>query len=344
MNTTKENACSINDDWTYKGMKVVFLENRFLRIGILVDRGSDIFEFRYKPADLDPLLRLPKGIRNPQLEKSQLPNPSGQFEEHYYGGWQEALPNSPAFNYRGSVLGQHGEVALVPWKYSILKDTPEEVQLKVSIDLLRMPLRLEKIFSLKKEEPTLIISENLTNLGGTHLDIMWGHHIAFGLPFLKEGAEIETNAKTYTADPGMPHPRRFAPGKEFSWPQGENQEGKAVDGSKIPDVHAKAYSELCYLEGYPKEAYYRIFNRERNIGFELNWQGDLFKCLWQWQERYSTQDFPWWGDCYTVALEPWTSAGTDDPEGAIAKGEWLKILPGEVVGTELRATIFSERS
>src|SRR5690606_7187854 len=142
----------------------------------------------------------------------------------------------------------------------------------------------------------------------------------------------------------MPHPRRFAPGKEFSWPQGEDLQGQAVDGSKIPDVQAEAYSELCYLEGYPREAYYRIINRERNIGFELNWQGDLFKCLWQWQERYSTQDFPWWGDCYTVALEPWTSAGTDDPEGAIAKGEWLKILPGEVVGTELRAGIFSERS
>jgi hypothetical protein len=30
--------CSVSDDWTYKGMKVIFLENEHLRIGILADR------------------------------------------------------------------------------------------------------------------------------------------------------------------------------------------------------------------------------------------------------------------------------------------------------------------
>jgi hypothetical protein len=64
--------CSITDDWTYKDMRVVFLENAFLRVGILVDRGSDIFEFRYKPLDVDPLLRLPKGILNPAQDFSQM--------------------------------------------------------------------------------------------------------------------------------------------------------------------------------------------------------------------------------------------------------------------------------
>ena len=48
-----KNACSMSDDWTYKDMKVVWLENDFLRIGILVGRGSDIFEFRFKPFDCD---------------------------------------------------------------------------------------------------------------------------------------------------------------------------------------------------------------------------------------------------------------------------------------------------
>lgn len=46
-------ACTVSDDWTYKGMRVIFLENEYLRIGTLADRGSDIFEFRYKPMDLD---------------------------------------------------------------------------------------------------------------------------------------------------------------------------------------------------------------------------------------------------------------------------------------------------
>ena len=58
MQTNKSNQdCSVTDDWSLKGMKVVYLENAFLRIGILADRGSDIFEFKYKPLDLDFLLR-----------------------------------------------------------------------------------------------------------------------------------------------------------------------------------------------------------------------------------------------------------------------------------------------
>ena len=57
-----EPCCKISDDWAYKGMKVIFLENECLRIGILAGRGSDIFEFKYKPFDLDFLLRLPSKL------------------------------------------------------------------------------------------------------------------------------------------------------------------------------------------------------------------------------------------------------------------------------------------
>lgn len=332
-----ENICTICDDWTFKGMKVVFLENHFLRIGVLVDRGSDIFEFTYKPHNLDPLLRLPKGIRNPQTENNHVPNLNGKFEEYYYGGWQETLPNSPTFNYKGAFLGQHGEVSLVPWKYSIIKNSSEEVQLKVWVRLLKLPLILEKTFTLKKDQARLFISERLTNEGGCDLDIMWGQHIAFGLPFLKEGAIIETNALKFKADPDIPEPRLFAPHKEFTWPDGENAQGISNNAGEIPDVEAAPYSELCYLEGYPKEAFYTIRNPDRKLAFELRWNGELFKCLWLWQERYATQGFPWWGKCYTVALEPWSSAGTNDPNRAIAQGEWLKIKAGEVISTALSA-------
>ena len=62
--------CVISDDWTYRGMQVIWMENDFLRIGILAGRGSDIFEFRYKPLDLDYMLRLNKGILNPNVDFS----------------------------------------------------------------------------------------------------------------------------------------------------------------------------------------------------------------------------------------------------------------------------------
>ena len=333
-------TCTVSDDWTYKGMKVIFLENEYLRIGILADRGSDIFEFKYKPLDLDFLLRLSKGIKNPAQDFSQMRNTANQFEDYYYGGWQEILPNSPMFNYRGASLGMHGEISLIPWKYAIVKDSDEEVAVKLWTRPLRVPLLVEKILSINKDDSKLKITEKLTNEGNTHLDIMWGHHIAFGLPFLKEGVSIETNAKTMEAEATIPDPRRFMSGKLFSWPLAENISGVIEDSSKIPPVETEIYRDLCYLKGYDTKAFYVIKNEKENIGFRLDWNGDLFKSLWLWQERFATTDFPWWGNCYAVALEPWTSSYTQKPEEAIAKGEWLHVKAGQVVITDLTASAF----
>jgi len=333
MQTKKSNQdCSISDDWALKGMKVVYLENAFLRIGILADRGSDIFEFKYKPLDLDFLLRLDKGIQNPAQVFSQMRDTHNQSEDYYYGGWQEILPNSPSFNYRGASLGLHGEVSLIPWKYAIIKDTPDEVAVKFWTRPLRMPLLIEKTLSLQKNSSQLIITEQLTNESGTQLDIMWGHHIAFGLPFLKEGAKIETNAKTMEVHDDILEPRRFKAGKTYNWPQAEDPTGKAFDASVIPNTDAPAYRDLSFLSNFETAN-----NPDQKIAFSVSWDAQIFKCLWLWQERNASQDFPWWGKCYTVALEPWTSKYTNEPDKAIQNGEWLSIKAGEVISTSLSA-------
>jgi hypothetical protein len=133
-------SCRINEV-EIDGMRALYLENDLLKIGILVDRGSDIFEFRYKPKDIDFLLRLSKGIRNPQLHFSQIRNTKSQFEDYYYGGWQVCLPNSPAFNYRGAELGQHGEVSLIPWEVRIIEESAERISIHCSAQPLRIPYK-----------------------------------------------------------------------------------------------------------------------------------------------------------------------------------------------------------
>ena len=111
-----QNRCTISDEWTLNKMRVVWMENDLIKVGVLVGRGSDIFEFRYKPFDVNLLLRLPTDLVNPQQMVSQIRSTENQMEDYYYGGWQEALPNSAPFNYRGAQLGQHGEVWMIPWK------------------------------------------------------------------------------------------------------------------------------------------------------------------------------------------------------------------------------------
>jgi hypothetical protein len=336
------NGCRITDDWRYKGMRVVFMENELIRLGILVDRGSDIFEFRYKPLDLNFLLQLPGKLRNLQSDFSQMRNTQNQFEDHYYGGWQEILPNSPAFVYRGASLGQHGEISLIPWKYAILDEGPESVSVKLWNQPVRVPLKIEKTLTINRERPALQISEKLTNLSQTHLDLMWGHHIAFGLPFLESGASIDVNARKVVSEPTMPEPRMFKPGIITDWPMAEKPTGGQTNASIVPDVKASPYSDLSYLWDFNGNGRYSIRNVKDNIGFSLDWDSKVFKYLWYWQERYATKDFPWWGSCYTIALEPWTSMWKPDAPESIKKNEWLRLEAQEFIETELKAGILTE--
>lgn len=332
-------SCKLSET-SVAGMRAIYLENDYLKIGILTDRGSDIYEFLYKPKNIDFLLRLPKGILNPRDTFSQLRNTSNQFEDYYYGGWQVCLPNSPAFNYRGAELGQHGEVSLIPWQVEIVETGEERVIIKCSVSPVRIPIKIERTFRLERDAKELFIVEKLTNESRTQLDIMWGQHIAFGLPFLEEGVTIDTNAKTMNTEPSMSSNHRFKRGEVYQWPKAKTKAGLPDNADKFLPKGEGEYSELCYLEGYDKKAYYSVKNEIKNVGFALTWDGMLFKDLWLWQERNALKDFPWWGQCFTLALEPWTSKWTSEALEAIKNKEWLTVEAGSKIETAYSAFAF----
>src|SRR2546423_3778750 len=41
----RNRGCRISLDYTYRGMQVALLENEMLEVGILVDKGADVFQF-----------------------------------------------------------------------------------------------------------------------------------------------------------------------------------------------------------------------------------------------------------------------------------------------------------
>lgn len=325
--------CSINDEGNLNGMKTIFMENEFLKIGILAGRGSDIFQFEYKPVGIDLMLRLDKDIINPNRVFSQIRSTGSQFEDYYYGGWQEILPNSAPINYRGAELGQHGEVSLIPWDYEILNRSENEVSVKLWTRPLRFPILIEKTLTLKKGSSKLIIDEKLTNESDTSLHLMWGHHIAFGLPFLSQGATIDTNATKFLAEASMPEQRLFKPGEIQDWPHVKDIQNNTIDAQNILKSDSDKFSDLAYLSQFNEDAYYTI--NTDIMSFSIHWDKSVFKSLWYWQERFATQDFPWWGKTYAIALEPWTSKWLANPTLDQMESEWLKLAPRQVIETSL---------
>jgi hypothetical protein len=339
----RNHGCRISDEWSLAGMRAIVLENELLRVVVLADKGSDIVEFRYKPLDLDFLFFAPGGIRNPQ----RVAPPSAStapFLDYYSGGWNEILPNGgPHVEYRGAGYGQHGEVSLIPWDYAILEDAPEGVAVRMWARPLRTPLFIEKTLSMKPGRAALFIQERLKNESSTTLDVMWGHHIAFGLPFLEEGAVIDTPARAFEVHAAMPgfEPRRFQPEAQGDWPAIPGAHGARVDASTIPARGEIRTQELAYLSQLP-DGWYAITNPARQVGFGVRFDPRLFRYLWYWQQLGGAgQDYPWWGGAHVAALEPWTSYPSSGLGEAIARGTALQLQPGQEIHTSLTALAYA---
>lgn len=105
-------GCRIHDQITYMGMTTVVLENEKIRLSILVDKGTEIFEFVLKKRDLDFMWLTENGVQNPNQYLPTSPDSQSTFIDYYAGGWQEVFPNGGASSsYLGAQFGQHGEVA-----------------------------------------------------------------------------------------------------------------------------------------------------------------------------------------------------------------------------------------
>lgn len=336
-------GCRISDEWTLRGMRAAVLENDLLRVLVLLDKGAEIVEFRYKPLDLDPLLRLPVELRDPRQFQPSVAAPNGSFLDYYVGGWQEILPNGgPTVQHQGALHGQHGEVSLLPWTSEVLEDTPERVRLRCSVRALRTPLALERIMTLERGRATLRLDERLTNEAGEPIDVMWGHHIAFGLPFLAEGATISTSARRLMVEDALDGftPRRLRPGQDTSWPYADDAAGERLDLSVVPPATEAHGRELLYLSAFDGDAWAAITNPATRFSVALRWDADVFRYLWCWQELGGAFGYPWWGRAYTVALEPWTSYPTQGLPEAVRRGTQLTLQPGETVQTYLLASAF----
>jgi Domain of unknown function (DUF4432) len=179
------------------GLDAVVLENATLRVTVLAGKGSDVVEFLYKPLDLDFAPLSPGGIRDPHTLSGDAADPAAAFMESYPGGWQEVLPNGGApSTHAGAGYGQHGEVALVPWDHAIERDDEDGVTVAFEVALRTVPLRLVKRLSLDRTTPELRIDETLTNESDAEVRAMWGHHIAFGPPFLTDATRLEVPVET----------------------------------------------------------------------------------------------------------------------------------------------------
>jgi hypothetical protein len=336
----RNHGCRISDQFTLNGLKLLVMENELLRVSIFLDKGTDIFEFLYKPRDMDFMWRSPIGLPAAVKVVRSLNPKVGAFMDCYEGGWQEVLPSGGLpCTHRGVEFSLHDETPLLPWDCIILEDTPEKVSAKCWVRTRLTPFYVEKTLTLISGEPVLTIEERVINESEEELELTWGHHVALGEPFLDETCELSIPAKTVITHPVEWSPNnRLAPGQKQSWPNVMGRHNEIIDLSRIPSNKTKA-EDQAYLTDF-SEGWYALTNKAKNIGFALSWPKKVFPYLWFWQVYKGSFGYPWYGRTYNIGLEPFSSYPNTGLEGAVQTGSQIKLAPGGDLKATLRASVY----
>jgi hypothetical protein len=306
-----------------QGLRAVVLENELVRVTILADKGTDVVEFLAKRRDLDFVWWTSDGLRGAPAD----------FFDGYEGGWQEVLPNGgPPVEHRGARFDQHGDVAGLPWDYAIVEDTERQVSVRFTVRARRVPLKVEKVISLRAGVPELSITEVLTNESPVPIEAMWGHHLTFGHPFAQPGCEVRLPEGLSI----HPHPAAINPSgvRRFDGPP------SLSDLRVLPEPGTP--SELLYLTGFGETGQYEVVDPSRKIGLRVEWDAERMPWLWFWQEYGAWLDYPWYGRHYNIGLEPFSSYPSNGLPEAVANGTALVIPPRSSVTNWLGASVVEE--
>lgn len=293
-------------EYTHRRLKTVSLENELLRFTVIPDKGADITEILYKPKDVNVIWAAPgSGVRETGKLIPTTQSRLGNNLDYYEGGWHESFPGGGPYTDGGMVQGLHGEACLVPWDFCVIKDTTEEIAVKLCCQTVRFPARLEKTITMRAGCGKIHFEESLTNLCGEALPYIWGQHPVFGRPFLDESCEIEIDAETFETAKGFGSPTSlFEEGYMGKWPVDTGKDGQQVDLSKMPKAGEKN-GELIFIAGLNKGEY-RISNHNMRLQVYLTWDKALFDCMWYWRVTGGLPGYPWYGRTYNIGLEFWT--------------------------------------
>ncbi len=334
---TRNYGCRIRE-YICHDIRMVSVENECIKAVFALDKGADIVELVYKPADLDYMwhsFNELKRIRHP----STVASAAGNFMDSYSGGWQDLFPTyGRTVTYCGAQIGQHGESCMYPWDCVILEDTPECVRLKLSVRLVRTPFALEKTVTLRENSGCLNIRESITNTGSQDLPYMWGQHPAFGWPFVDKGTKLVIRGTPkIRLSKSTAQKCPFQPGAEGIWPYMTGENGEQVDMSVAFGPEDRLYMEygLSQLD----EGSYDLINENLGLGIRVQWDLAQFPYLWIWGMYRGAEEYPWFGRAYTMAVEPWSSMPANF-ELAQEAGTTKQIRAGETIETEITAQLF----
>ncbi len=308
-------------NWSYRGLKAVILENEFLRAVVLPELGGRLWELHHKPSDFQFLWH------HPRIAPRPVPFGSN-YDNHWFGGWDELFPNDAPCTVEGEELPDHGEVWSIPWEYDVPSSDRrcEEVRLILRCETLITACQLEKELVLRAGEPNLTVLYRLANPTGKSVPFLWKLHLALKVEPL---SRIQLPPCTVIPEPAFCS--RFASEPAmFPWPFAPALDGGQVDLRVVPEPTAAA-TDFFYALGLA-DGWFALCHPNRQLRLAVRFPKEVFSTVWV----FAT--YGGWRDLYALILEPCTAYPYLLDE-AIRQGTASVLRAGERVEALVQATV-----
>ncbi|MBX3071978.1 MAG: DUF4432 family protein [Thermomicrobiales bacterium] len=334
-------ACFAEEIALPQGISAYRFGNELVSMTILPEKGADIHEWVHRRTGTDVLWKSPWGLRRHRNNTTSSVSTMVAWMDAYQGGWQVLFPSGGGpSQYRGVELNFHGEASAVAWDLEEFGASTDGAGLRCSTRLARSPFHISRSIHLAPGASHIVIDETITNDGGEAVDYMWGHHPAYGAPFIGADTVIDTNAATVSVDEGLTGATSLLEaGATFPWP-GATQHGNEVDLRTIP-AEGAGMANMAYIHDFPGDVgWYGFTNRKLGFGAGLSWRTDDFPCAWFWQELNGTSGYPWWKGEYVLAIEPNTSFPGHGLAAVKTRGMSRSLEPGESATARMTAVMY----
>jgi len=306
-------ACRVFENERVSRYRAVRLENDLISATILPERGAEVHSLVYAPRGMDVLWKAPWGIPPQRGNDTET-----LWMDGYAGGWQELFPNGcDACVYKGALLGFHGEASVSEWDCRVVERGAAAVAIELSVKLVRSPFVMRRRMAIEDGRAAIRVDEQITNAGEEDLQYMWGHHPAYGAPFLSGDCRLRIPAAERLEHGGTMVDR---------WPE---------------EIAINADGERFYGQYYAmrlREGRYDLWNARERFGIRWTWPMDVFPYVHLWQELKGSFGYPWYGRCYVMGVEPFSSIPGSGLNAAIVYG----TAPTLAAGRSIEATLTAE--
>jgi hypothetical protein len=318
---------SLDTNWHFRGFQVITLENSLLRVDIIPELGGKIYNFVYKPFDRNFLWH------NPRIELRKVPF-GASYNDNYAGGWDELFPNDAAVVFQDESLPDHGELWCQAWDFEVLKQTVEEVSIRLSRYGSVKETYMEKTISLRCDESVLRFHHQLTNLSSRELLFLWKLH-----PSLAIGPDHRIDVpvkKTILADLGPSFPNRFEGRvQEYTWPTARDSNGKEYEMRTVLSPRSNVAEMHFGVE--LTDGWCALTDTKNQVGFGLNFPKDVFTTVWV------LMLYGGWRGLYHVILEPCNSYPHDLRE-ASQRGKIGRLGGAQTLEADVVAVAYSGKA